>query len=265
MKNIYFLLFVLIIITLSCYSNNYRIKNSEIVEPNLDNDFTYENLSDTIIGLKKNNEICFNIDLDQIHNSNQEILNFTDLTNNITLVKWHPFAGLINITKLNTDHYEFNPIISLPKDGNWNIPFEVVDLFKYILKFNDNGYKFYLEIKDREKYNLSVEFIKEMKLKMLKDSNCISTNWDKAIICFDRVKKYENLIFISIIEGDTMFVNEYLHLQEDFSIASAGEFAEFLEGNKQVLYHLRKLKATDIDYGVFRLNNTNSNNTAYCR
>lgn len=211
-------------------------------------------ISDTLTVAITDKGFCLNHDLDSLTQlADLYSVQLVDVNNDIVIINWPPMFGAIQIERLAEGKYEFTGSANFPVNGDWDIEFVKHDMLRYILEIHADYYVVYRD-KDIE---LSLPFSKEridvLKKEIMVSQQCLSEDWEVAINCFPKIKRYEYHLFAAILAGESKYEADYLNLRNTVLMANAGEFSEYIQGN---YYLLRFYGITDdntYDYSMLRM------------
>lgn len=213
--------------------------------------FKYElfnpSLKDTISVAIKNKPRCFNHRLDSlIELGKTNDLQLVDLAQNRVLISWHSFMGVLSINKVSERSCEFSAKIYLPKNGVWENYFREHEILKYTLEAGEDYYQF---ASHRVPLDLVPDegLLADLRDQILKDSTCLTTEWEIANVCMGKIALYEYQLFLALMNGNLEYKAEYLQIRDKISIVNAGRFSEYLDGNFLLLAVLGIIDVNEYD------------------
>jgi hypothetical protein len=164
----------------------------------------------------------------------------------------HPFMGRLKTELLRPNSYLLTGKINLPNDGNWKEDFIKHIAFEATLDFNEDGWLLHEFNADLLSLPVNGQRLDSIRNILETEAVAKSEDWDSALAYFDLIKQYEYDLFTAVLSGDSVALNEYLLLQENYNIAYAGEFSEYFAGNIFFLLSRGVIGPTDLrEAGVY--------------
>lgn len=169
----------------------------------------------------------------------------------ISTLYFHIMMGNeMKVLNIDENTFRLQGTLNLPNNGDWESDW-IQHPISIEIRVTDTGWTIDDSLNQITSVTPNHQRLDSLREQLFNYPDCTSKDWDIATDCFPLVQKYEYELFVRIVSGDTALLSEYLHLQQSYNIAYAGEFAEHYAGNiyylvQQKMVNRKDMEAADI-------------------